>query len=63
MISQQTHEELIAAWEMKKLKLQKEIKEMKLQHVWLTTMAAEMVGVMQTPGYTNNVVNDAEVVG
>ena len=40
MISQQTHEELIAAREMKKLELQKEIEEMKLQCVRLTTMAA-----------------------
>ena len=40
MISQQTHEESIAAWEMKKLELQKEIEEMKLQHVQLTTLAA-----------------------
>ena len=40
MISQQTHEESIAAQEMKKLELQKEIEEMKLQRVQLTTMAA-----------------------
>ena len=40
MMSQQTHEESIAAQELKKLKLQKEIEEMKLQCAQLTTMAA-----------------------
>jgi hypothetical protein len=40
MMSQQTHEESIAAREMKKLELQKEIEEMKLQRARLTTMAA-----------------------